>query len=469
MSVWPDAGPSLDCLTAAGLAASDARAWADGEPLKAGGFDTDCIAFQDFWRQSRSLLIRLPKKPQRNAVEHAAAEVLKQRTRKSRTLFIRAHADRVYDSLTSSRSQFLRIGELVTAAAAKYPGLVPTAKELALEDSLPLRDKEGLEIDQGLLISGILSAKRAGRHLCQAMLLPRPEALDLLPRFIERGAIDLETAAVERGNNCLILTINNPRFLNAEDETTIDALEICVDLALLDQSRAIVVLRGGPVSHPKYGGRRVFGSGINLTHLYQGRIPYLWYLQRDLGFVHKLYRGLTRPDEPLDDVTGDTLEKPWIAALEGFAIGGHCQLLLTVDVVIAERNAFMSLPARKEGIIPGLANLRLPRFTGERLARQAIQLERRIECNSPEGRLLCDELVDPGNMDAAIERIAGALSSSGVVSAAANRRAFRVTQEPIDTFRSYCAVYAREQAYCHFSPSLIANLERNWVRQDRLS
>ena len=34
-------------------------------------------------------------------------------------------------------------------------------------------------------------------------------------------------------------------------------------------------------------------------------------------------------------------------------------------------------------------------------------------------------------------------------------------------FRRYCAVYAREQAYCHFSPALIANLERNWNAKHR--
>ena len=58
-------------------------------------------------------------------------------------------------------------------------------------------------------------------------------------------------------------------------------------------------------------------------------------------------------------------------------------------------------------------------------------------------------------------------TSSGVVSAAGNRRAMRVGQEPLDMFRRYMAVYAREQAYCHFSPALIANLERNWNAQNR--
>jgi thioesterase DpgC len=54
-----------------------------------------------------------------------------------------------------------------------------------------------------------------------------------------------------------------------------------------------------------------------------------------------------------------------------------------------------------------------------------------------------------------------------VVSAAGNRRAIRIGQEPLDLFRRYMAVYAREQAWCHFSPALIANLERNWNAHNR--
>ena len=81
--------------------------------------------------------------------------------------------------------------------------------------------------------------------------------------------------------------------------------------------------------------------------------------------------------------------------------------------------------------------------------------------------MICDEIVPPGEMDAAIERVVNGMTSSGVVSAVGNRRAFRVTQEPLDAFRKYMSVYAREQAYCHFSPALIANLERNWDAQNR--
>jgi thioesterase DpgC len=162
-----------------------------------------------------------------------------------------------------------------------------------------------------------------------------------------------------------------------------------------------------------------------------------------------------------------TIEKPWIAAVEAFAIGGGCQLLLTMDRVLAERGAYFSLPARKEGIVPGAANLRLTRFVGDRLARQGIMYERGFPVDSPEGALLCDAVVAPGEMDAAIASTVEGLTSSGVVSAAANRKALRVDQEPLDTFRRYMATYAVEQARCHLSPALIRNLEQHWEARRR--
>jgi thioesterase DpgC len=56
-----------------------------------------------------------------------------------------------------------------------------------------------------------------------------------------------------------------------------------------------------------------------------------------------------------------------------------------------------------------------------------------------------------------------------VVSAASNRRAFRIAEEPLDLFRAYMAVYAREQARCHFSAALIRNLENYWNADRRVA
>jgi thioesterase DpgC len=53
------------------------------------------------------------------------------------------------------------------------------------------------------------------------------------------------------------------------------------------------------------------------------------------------------------------------------------------------------------------------------------------------------------------------------VGAIGNRRALRLGVEPLDTFRRYAALYAREQAWCHFSPALISNLEHYWNAASR--
>src|SRR5258708_17928043 len=363
----------------------------------------------------------------------------------------------IYDQLTAGRTQFLRADELCRRAAAAFRSLLPSDAALAAEAPRMQREKLGLEKAQGLFLSQVLADPAAGAHLCHAMLLPLPAARTRLAEYESRGELDLGGAHVQRVGKAAIVTMRNPRFLNAEDESTLEPLEMAIDIALLDAKAEICVLRGGEVSHPRYAGRRLFGAGINLTHLYQGKIRYLWYMVRDLGLVNKLYRGLARA-EVSPEV--DSIEKLWIGAIEGFAIGGHCQAVLNLDYGLAARDAYMTLPARQGGIIPCPAHLRLPRFVGARMARQAVLAERRIDCASPEGRLICDEIVP--DMDGAISRTVERLTGSGVVSAAGNRRAFRIGEEPLDSFRRYMSVYAREQAQCHFSPALIANLEKNW-------
>lgn len=449
--------------------ASDAaiEAWRGSVPRDISDFSGDCTRYSQYWLAANALLAALPAKASRNPAQAQAAERINSSARESRVRFLAAHAPAVYDRLTRNRTRFVRVENLIYDAAVLIPGLTPSRAQVDAELALMLRDKEGVEIDQGLFVSAVLADPRSGMHLCHAMLLPRPEAVERLAEFVKVGRLDLGGAELFRKGRAAYLIQKNPRHLNAEDDTTIDAAEIAADLALLDPQTQIGVLRGDYVQGGKYDGLRMLGSGINLTHLYYGKIPFIWYLQRDLGIVNKFFRGVASEDAMPDDVNGTTIEKPWVAVVEQFAIGGHCQYLLTMDYVLAARGAFMTLPARKEGIIPGAANMRLPRFTGERIAREAILYERRLDCDSPEGRMICDEVVDPGQMDAAIESVVENFTGSGIVSAASNRRAFRVSQEPLDLFRRYFSAYARDQAYCHFSPALIANLERHWNAKTR--
>jgi (3,5-dihydroxyphenyl)acetyl-CoA 1,2-dioxygenase len=370
-----------------------------------------------------------------------------------------AHAgltvEALYDELTDSCTKPVRLDDLLYEAAERVPGLVPTRVEVDEERTRKLSEKAGVELNQGLLTAEFLANPRTGRHLLDSMLLPTPLAHAHLDELRDSGRVDLGAARVTRHGRAAVLELCNARHLNAEDGSTLAATEAAVDLVLLDPEVEVGVFRGGVVDHPRYAGERPFGAGINLTHLYHGRIDFLFYLTRDMGYVNKIYRGLA-------EGTADAVEKLWIAGVEKFAIGGACQLLHVMDHVIAVRGVRLYLPARKEGIIPGASNLRLWRSVGERAARQAILSGREWVAGEPDADLICDEIVQDGQMDDAIDARVDALTSSGLINAAANRSAMRVGQEPLELFRQYMATYAREQVYCHLSPALVRNLEEHW-------
>jgi thioesterase DpgC len=455
-------------LTAAGLPEPEVRAWAAQMPVTGGSLLAAGRSLSQFLRPGQELLRRLPGPAGCTPAELAAREAISATLTAAREGFLARHAGDLYALLTHHYSRWLRLSEVMSAAAAAVPYLVPSEAELAAERSRALPDKEGAELAQGLLAAHILALPRPGRHLCEAMLRPLPEALARLGEFRAAGAVDLGPVRVTRQGKAGVLELSNPRHLNAEDETTLAATECAVDLILLDPAIEVGVFRGGVVTHPRYAGRRVFGSGINLTHLYQGRIGYLFYLDRDMGYVSKIYRGISTSGlgGEIPGAAGG-IEKLWIAAVEQFAIGGACQLLHVVDHVIAVRGSRLFLPARREGIIPGASNLRLPRFVGDRAARQAILSGRVWTAGEPDAALLCDEVIAPGEMERAIADRVAALTGSGLVNATANRRALRAGQEPLSAFCEYMAVYAREQAYCHLSPALVRNLEEHWRARER--
>ena len=374
----------------------------------------------------------------------------------------------IYDEVTDGLTRPVRLAELVYTAAERDPDLLPSRAQIDAERTHDQKDKAGLEIAQGDFIARVLADPRRGSHLIAAMSEPLPDARAALAELRRDGRIDLGPMRVDRDGPVGLVTIQNHRCLNAEDDESTRALELAVDLVLLDDSIEVGVLRGGPATHPKHAGRRIFGAGINLTHLYTGQISLIEFmLDRELGAITKMYRGHGVTSEMPVKLGDSAREKPWVAAVESFAIGGACQWLLVMDRVVAERGSYFNLPARKEGIIPGCANLRLSRFVGERTARQAIVFGRAFQADAPDGQLIADEVVSDAEMDAAIERSTAQLLSAGTASLVANRRALRAAQEPLDQFRRYMSVYASEQARCMYSPALIDNLERNWQAAQR--
>jgi (3,5-dihydroxyphenyl)acetyl-CoA 1,2-dioxygenase len=407
-------------------------------------------------RHADDVIGSLPEPAGRSTEQRATAGAAHDAVRAVRAHFLDVHAEAVYAELTGRRGRHLPLRELVESAAIAFPGLVPTADQMTAERACPQARKEGREIDQGIFLRGILRSPLCGPHLLNAMLRPTPRALRMLPEFIGTGVAELRSVRIERRDGAALLTMCRDDCLNAEDTQQVEDMETAVDLALLDPDVQVGVLRGGEMSHPRYHGKRVFSAGINLKALRGGAISLVdFIMRRELGYIHKLVRGIAVDDGPRWQFP--TIAKPWVAAVDSFAIGGGMQLLLVFDHVLAASDAYFSLPAAQEGIVPGAANFRLTRCLGPRLSRQVILGGRRIWASEPAARLLVDEVIEPTELGEAIERSLDRLRSPAV---AANRRMLNFAEEPMDEFRLYMAEFAVQQALRLYGEDVIGKVSR---------
>jgi thioesterase DpgC len=428
----------------------------DGRQAAQSELDVARRALASSAERASDTLAVLPRPALRSLRERAAADSTKNAMRTMRCAFLDAQVDAVYDEITFGRTHYLRLAELAEAASLAFPGLVPTMTQLAAERATVQGDKEGLEIDQGIFFNRILRSAQAGPHLLDAMLRPTPRALRLLPEFIRTGRTDLGSVLLERDGYVARLTMCRDDCLNAEDNRQVDDMETAVDLALLDPAVRVGLVRGGVMTHPRYKGKRVFSAGVNLKALSAGGISLIdFLLRRELGYISKLIRGVRTEGDPI--WYSSRTDKPWVAVVDSFAIGGGAQLLLVFDHVIAASDAYFSLPAADEGIIPGASNFRLTRFAGARLSRQMILQGRRIWAREPDARLLVDIVVEPDELDNAVERSIEHLKGGAALS---NRRMLNMAEETPGEFLAYMAEFAMEQALRLYSSDVISKVDR---------
>ncbi|MFC3653233.1 enoyl-CoA hydratase/isomerase family protein [Dyella humi] len=414
----------------------------------------DSLLLADFLAAGEGILAALPTKQDRSAAELELASNVHGLSRDARRLFLSLHAEWLYDLLTCQCSLPKRIAELAYEAAGACPGLVPTRAQIEQESKLPQKYKEAREIDQGLLFQSWLAIPRVALHLMRSMLLPTARALGLLERFEKDGVIELDTVVLCHRDNAGHITFHNTACLNAEDNLFVEDLETAVDLVLLSQSIKVGVMRGGIMTHPRYAGHRVFSAGINLKHLNGGKISFVdFLLRREFGFINKLLRGL-RPVHAAASDRGPFLDfqKPWLAAVDTFAIGGGAQLLLAFDRVLAAEGSYVTLPAAQEGIVPGFSNLRLTRAVGARMARQILLFGRKLWAGEVDARFVIDEVVNAASMEEAIARNVADLSAPAVI---ANRHMLNISEEPIETTIHYAADFAFVQAIRLYSEDVL--------------
>ncbi len=162
--------------------------------------------------------------------------------------------------------------------------------------------------------------------------------------------MQMNNVLCEIQNGTAVVTISRPKALNALDRETLEELLTCFQELERDADLVAVILTGA--------GEKAFVAGADISFMQQ-----LNALEgRDFG---KLGQAV------MNRVEGFT--RPVIAAVNGFALGGGCELAMACDFRIASENARFGQPEVNLGVIPGFGGTqRLPRLVGRGQALELI-------------------------------------------------------------------------------------------------
>ncbi|MBV6274266.1 enoyl-CoA hydratase/isomerase family protein [Alcaligenaceae bacterium CGII-47] len=177
-----------------------------------------------------------------------------------------------------------------------------------------------------------------------------------------------------------VLRLNRPDALNALNAQLIR--DISDELDRIDASNARVLLITG-------AGSRAFCAGADIKEL--SALPLLD-RKRTLEYGQKVFAKL------------DALRIPSIALINGYALGGGLELALACTFRLASRQAKLSFPEIKLGLIPGYGGTqRLPRLIGTRRALDMVMTGRTIDCDEALSFGLVDHVIEGDLLSAAID------------------------------------------------------------------
>jgi enoyl-CoA hydratase len=205
--------------------------------------------------------------------------------------------------------------------------------------------------------------------------------------------MSFDTLLVERDGAVQLVTINRPKVLNALNTQTIDELERAMREAQHDDGVRALIITGA--------GEKSFVAGADINELAV--------LSPAQGQRHG------RRGQSVFDVI-ERLGKPVIAAINGFALGGGCELAMACTMRIAADHARLGQPEINLGIIPGYAgSQRLPRLIGKGRALEMLLTGEMVTATRAYEMGLVNKVVPAAELMTEARRLAATLAAKAPV------------------------------------------------------
>jgi enoyl-CoA hydratase len=200
---------------------------------------------------------------------------------------------------------------------------------------------------------------------------------------------------VERRDQVLVITINRPQARNAVNRAVAESIAAAIDELDADRALTLGVITGA-------GGS--FCSGMDLKAFLTGERP----SSRGRGFA-----GLTQAPP----------KKPLIAAVEGYALAGGCEIVLACDLVVAAESAKFGIPEVKRGLVAAAGGLmRLPNRIPPQIAMELALTGDFLDARDAHRHGLVNRLTDTGDaLDGALE-LAARISANGPLAVAVSKQ-----------------------------------------------
>ena len=181
------------------------------------------------------------------------------------------------------------------------------------------------------------------------------------------------------------LTISSPATLNALNSTILAELDAFVDSLDLDTTRVLVITGEG----------KAFVAGADISEMaHLSESEGLAFGQRGAAVFKKI----------------EDLPFPVIAAINGFALGGGCELAMACDIRIASEKARFGQPEVGLGIIPGFSGTyRLPKLVGQGIAKELIYTGKMIWADEALRIGLVNSVVAPEELEGAVDALIAAI------------------------------------------------------------